>query len=457
MGSGRENLDLSQTIFALTTGNLPSAVAVERVSGPDAFDLARKLFNPVGGKPFEKSRGIFLGELHDVEGKKIDQVLMLAFVSPHSYSGEDTIEFHCHGSIPIIRRLEQVLLELGARPAERGEFSYRAHLNGKLSAGELEGLGDVYLARQVSDLTSIYSRRDGAVETQIDRLRNTLIRLQAILDTAIDFSEEYSAVIHAAEEPLDQVIRECSELIQRYSAFKTGVVSPRIVLAGRSNAGKSSLFNSLLCRYRAIVHEEPGTTRDVIEEDLDIGGRLWKLVDTAGVRENTAGVEKEGISMGEDFLSSASFWLLVVDGTNSLSAAEKNLLDRFCHIPHLIAWNKKDSAGWVLPPAIVGEEFVSISAKTGEGTSALWDRVKDKVLSIPFSHQGALPTAVQCLRLERVVVQLQEIRGALRQNVPAEYIAEQNRSVLGQLESVIGDVGTEDILDRVFGEFCIGK
>ena len=153
-------------------------------------------------------------------------------------------------------------------------------------------------ARQVSDLTRIYSRRDGAIEAQVDDLRNSLIRLQAILDTAIDFSEEYSAVIHAAEEPLGQVIRGCSELIQRYSAFKTGVVSPKIVLAGRPNAGKSSLFNALLCRYRAIVHEEPGTTRDVIEEDLDIGGRLWKLVDTAGVRENTRGVEQEGISTG---------------------------------------------------------------------------------------------------------------------------------------------------------------
>lgn len=450
----QKNLDLSQTIFALTTGPLPTAVAGVKLCGPDSFTIAAKIFAPTSGV-FTKKRDLWVGTLRDLGGKKIDHIVLLSFISPHSHTGEDSIEFHCHGSVPIVSRLQQVLLDLGARPAERGEFSYRAHLNGKMSPEELETLGDLYLARQVTDLDRIYARKDGALEAQIAGLRQQLIRLQAILDTAVDFSEEYSAVTHQAFEPIEGVIRGCSEVIHRYSQFKNGENTPKLVLAGKPNAGKSSLFNALLCRYRAIVHEEPGTTRDVIEEDIEVDGRRWKLVDTAGTRENTAGAEREGIALGADFLASSHYWILVVDGTEGLTSAERGLLATYASIPHLIAWNKKDLPAWQSPER--DQRAIAVSAKGGDGLAQLWDVLRTALARVESPETGPLPTAVQCARLRRVVGQLEEMHAELKNNVPPEFIAEKNRAVLGHLTSVIGEVGTEDILDRVFNDFCIGK
>jgi len=461
----RKNLDLSQTIFSLTTGALPCAVAIVKVCGPEAFSIAARLFHPSVAKfagpgpiPLPRKRAMAFGVIQDLSGRKLDEVLLLSFVAPHSYSGEDTIEFHCHGSVSVVRSLESVLMEVGARPAERGEFSYRALLNGKLSTSDLESLGDVYLAQEPADLRRIYARKDGALQIQIEGLREDLIRLQAILDTAVDFSDEYSAVIHQAIQPLAQVTRGCSEIIQRYSAFRAGSTSPRLVLAGLPNAGKSSLFNAILCRYRAIVNEEPGTTRDVIEEDIVVEGRNWKLVDTAGVREGSHGAELEGISLGEDYLASCSYWVLVVDGTVGLSAGESLLLQRFGSLPHVIVWNKQDLEGSKKTPATLRDEtVVFLSARTGFGLDSLWVVLKRELIGMAAQGMDALPSAVQCSRLEAVLVSLKVLGEELANGTPPEYLAEKNRIILHQLEQVIGEVGTEDVLDRVFSEFCIGK
>lgn len=450
----RRNLDTSQTIFARVTGALPSAVAILKIAGPDAFAVAARLFDP----PLRRERAMVKGAVRDLDGALLDEALALCFVAPHSHTGEDTVELHLHGSEPIVHGVENVLTALGARPAERGEFTYRALLNDKLSAAEVERLGDVFLARQPSDLTRIYARRDGALQAEIDSLRSQLIRLQAVLDTAVDFSEEYSAVIHEATQPLEAVSRGCSAIIQRYSAFKSGQHVPRLVLAGRPNAGKSSLFNALLCRYRAIVHEDPGTTRDVIEEDVEIAGTRWKLVDTAGIRVASTVTEREGISLGENFLAGASFWVLVVDGTEGLEPDDSRLLEQFAGRPHLIAWNKRDLPEWKEPPqCLVGQTVVRVSAKEGESLGPLWTALRAGLERVGGDDRGPLPTATQCVRLETVLTELVDFRTALERGVPPEVLAETNRRILGKLTDVVGVVETEEVLDRVFSDFCIGK
>jgi len=399
---------------------------------------------------------MIMGTLFDHEGKKIDECLALVFVGPNSHTGEDSVEFHCHGSEPVVRKLEEALLHLGAVPAQPGEFSYRAHLNGKISAVEVEDLGDVYLAKDTADLEKIYSRKDGSLSERISALREHLLKTQAILDTAVDFSEEYSDVIGQAKAPLIQTIHECSEITQRYSRFKTGSTVPRLVLAGKPNAGKSSLFNALLGRYRAIVHEEAGTTRDVIEEDIEVQGRRWKLVDTAGFRESSEAREKEGIELGESFLSAASFWILVVDGSRGISLDEENLLEKHGTKPHLVVWNKKDLNQWAAPEGKwYGKSVHPLSAKTSEGINELWSKL-DSELSKKEST-GPLPTAVEASRLEKALGLMKELLARLEKNELPEYLAEINREATRALESVVGEVGTEDVLDRVFGEFCIGK
>lgn len=454
----RQNLDISRTLFALSSGPLPSAVAIERISGPDAFSIARQLFKPASGQTLERARGMTFGALVDEQGQRIDEVLALGFVGPHSFTGEDVVEFHCHGSVPIIRRLESCLLSLGAVPAEKGEFSYRAHFHGKLSAEDLERLGDVFLARQTADLQRIYSRRDGALTQAVEVLRQHLIRLLAIFDTAVDFVDEYSNVVASAREPLETVTHGCSAIIQRYSRFQDGATAGRIVLAGRPNAGKSSLFNGLLCRYRAIVHADPGTTRDVIEEDVEIDGRTWKLVDTAGVRPALGEAERQGIELGADFLEASSFWLLVVDGTQGMGEEERGLLSRFSHRPHAIVWNKKDLAGWCVPADISSKcAVIAVSALQGESLAGLWEVLQSELKSLGMGDFGPLPSAVQANRLKTVVTKLGVMKEDLDKEVPPEYLSEQARAAIQSLESVVGEVGTEEVLDRIFNDFCIGK
>ncbi|NBT57769.1 tRNA uridine-5-carboxymethylaminomethyl(34) synthesis GTPase MnmE [bacterium] len=452
----RKNLTTNKSIFALASGRLPCAVAIEKISGRDSIDLARKLFKPAQGGELEKKRAMIMGTLFDQEGKKIDECLALIFIGPHSHTGEDSVEFHCHGSEPVIRKLEEALLHLGAVPAQPGEFSYRAHLNGKVSATDVDNLGDVYLAKDPADLEKIYSRKDGSLSERIGALREHLLKTQAILDTAVDFSEEYSDVIGQAKAPLIQTIHECSEIIQRYSRFKKGATSPRLVLAGKPNAGKSSLFNALLGRYRAIVHEEAGTTRDVIEEDIEVLDRRWKLVDTAGFRESSETREKEGIELGERFLSAAAFWILVVDGAMGISPDEENLIEKYGNKPHLVVWNKKDLDQWMAPRGKwYGQSVHPLSAKTAEGINELWAKLETE-LSKNESH-GPLPTAVEASRLEKALELMEALVVQLDRNELPEYLAETNREATRALELVVGEVGTEDVLDRVFGEFCIGK
>jgi len=456
----RRNLNTDTTIFALASGRLPSAVAVEKISGPLAFEIAQRLFQKASRKPIEKQKGVYLGSLSDLHGKKIDDCLMLTFVAPHSHTGEDSIEFHCHGSVSIIRKLESTLLELGAKPAGKGEFSYRAHLNNKISATEIESLADIFLAEDPADLTKIYERKDGGLETKIGFLKEKLIQTQAVLDTAVDFSEEYSSVVSQARQPLEAAIRECSEIIQRYEVFSQQKRTAKVVLAGKPNAGKSSLFNALLGRYRAIVHEEAGTTRDVIEEDIEIKGRRWKLVDTAGVRQTSEKTEQEGLELGERFLSAASFWILVVDGSVGASKEEELLIERFGNKPHLVIWNKADLPQWNSPfdGRWYEKSIHRVSAKTGLGLIDFWKKLESLV--VPEEDSGPLPTLVECERLKQAKQGMEELHAGLSgvsHSLPPEILAEKNREALMKLEVVIGAVGTEDVLDRVFGEFCIGK
>lgn len=451
----RQSLDLQETIFALASGSLPCAVAILRLSGPGTFDFARKYFRSASGGAWEPVRGMLFGVIIDADGREIDSVVALTFVAPHSFTGQDVLEIQCHGSLAIVARLEKLFVESGFRPAERGEFSYRAFHEGRLSVDGIETLGDVFLARQASDLDRIYQRKDASVEQEIELARADLVRLQAILDTAVDFSEEYASVVESALIPLQRGQDRCAEIAGRYEAFKSGERVPRLVLAGRPNAGKSSLFNALLCRYRAIVHESAGTTRDAIEEDIELAGRRWKLVDTAGMREASSEAERQGIELGTDFLEAASFWVLVVDGTEGLSGPELDLIGQFGTKPHLIVWNKKDLPTYV-PPPVKSAVVFEVSARTGDAIRELAGLLQTRVPTLE-EVTSALPSSLQAKRLREAVVGLEALKTELNLGVPPEVLGERNRKVLRCLESVVGEVGVEEVLDRVFSEFCIGK
>lgn len=452
----RKNLSLEDTIFALTTGALPTAVAVVKLSGPKAFSIAEKIFFPVGEK-FLKQRSVWVGSLRTLENKKLDDIVAISFVAPHSHSGEDTVEFHCHGSIAIIKALEKELLQLSARPASKGEFSYRAMLNGKQTPSDLENLGDIFKSVHSVDLEAIYARKDGGLEKKIQALRSKLVSLQAILDTAVDFTEEYSHVADQAAQVIDSLIHECSLVTQRYSRFGGGKSAPKAVLVGLPNAGKSSLFNALLGRYRAIVSEEAGTTRDVIEEQIEILERPWSVVDTAGFRETGSSIEKEGMQLGTSFLSSATIWILVVDGVKGLKQKEWELLETYFHIPHLIFWNKKDLKDWNRAPVNISTKVIEGSVLDPEDIELFWQKLEALCQATQISEVGPTPTAVQAGRLDSVGTALKDLKDSIGLGFPPEILAERNRSIMVQLENVVGKVEVDDVLGRIFSEFCIGK
>lgn len=447
----RKSLSFEDTVFALASGPLPCAVAIYRVSGRGALAWAAKYFRGGSGKKPE-SRSMLYGVIVDAAGQEVDQVLLLTFIAPHSFTGENVIEIQCHGSVAVAEKLERLFLAEGFRPAERGEFSYRAFHYGKMDLGAMAQLGDVFTARSGHDLERVYQRRDAALEAEVGKVRERLIRLQAILDTAVDFSEEYSSVVESAKGPLGEARDLCRSIANRYEVFKQGGQTPRLVLAGAPNAGKSSLFNALLCRYRAIVHSEAGTTRDAIEEDVELRGRRWKLVDTAGYRDAGSETERQGIDLGASFLESASFWVLVVDGTIGLTEPEARLLKTYGALPHLVVWNKKDLPGF-LPSDRADFETSALDSESVRKLAAL---LSEKAVPPPESTR-ALPTSFQAKRLLAAADALDGLLKDLSSGVVPEVLGEANRMVLRQVESVVGDVGVEEVLDRVFAEFCIGK
>ena len=472
----RSNTDCSKTIFALASGALPSAIAVVKISGPKAFEVARTLFNsskqpknhfmdPNGvfqetANDLRREREMRLGDLKTLSGELIDSVLMLKFPLPHSHTGEDVVEFHCHGTEPIWRKIHDELIGFGLHPASPGEFSYRAYLNGKLSLPDVETLSDVFVAKEFVDLRAIYLRRDGSIERSILVLREHFLRLLAILDTAVDFSEEYSSVVDHAKEPIHVIIRECSVITQRYSVFRQrGQHCARIVLAGCPNAGKSSVFNALLCRYRSIVNERPGTTRDIIEEDIELGDQLLKLVDTAGMRLEATNIENQGITMGREALSLSKLWILVVDGTVGLKAFDEKLLSEYGNQDHIIIWNKLDMEEWEeAPPNGIGNGVVvNVSAKTGDGISNLWELLGSRFKKNISGGNVPLVSVSQNIILHSVLVKLNQILGDLDNRLPPEIISERCRQTLNGLEGVVGTVDTEEVLSKIFSQFCIGK
>ena len=400
---------------------------------------------------------MFYGELKDSEANLIDNVLMLTFVGPNSFTGENVVEFQCHGSVSVVSSVENALLSAGAFQAEAGEFSYRAFLNGKMSFGAVEQLGDVFRARDQADLQLVYRRRDGSMEAFVSSLRERLLQVQAILDTAVDFVDEYSEVLEQVKAPITQVIHESSMAIQRFSHLKDASHSPRLVLAGAPNAGKSSLFNAMLGRYRTIVHDSPGTTRDVVEELVEIGSRRWRIVDTAGFRDQTEGAELQGLELGEGFLGSAEAWLLVVDGAVGMGDADRRLLATFGHKPHRVIWNKVDADRWIEPPEDIEGQVIRISAKTGQNLELFWQTIRDLLSKSELPGYIPLPSMSQTEKLQIVVEDLGNMLRDLSAIGVPEVLAEQNRQILGKIESIIGPVDNEDVLDRVFGDFCIGK
>ncbi len=445
-------MNLDDTIAALSTPPGRGGLGIVRLSGPQARDIAARFLSPVEWLPWHAR----LADLLDRQGRVIDQVVVTFFEKPRSYTAEDVVEISCHGAPVVLRHAVERALAGGARLAEPGEFTLRAFLNGRIDLPQAEAVRDLI------DATTLYQARiaaqqvSGSVSRRLAPLKEPLVELIALLEAGIDFAEDDIGVAAPAEilrriDPLREAIGALARSFQYGSLVRQGLT---LAIVGRPNVGKSSLFNRLLEQDRAIVTDVPGTTRDLVSETAAIGGIPLKLYDTAGIREGAGRVESLGIERSFQAMADADLTLVVVDISQPLDAQDEALLARARgQGRHLVVGNKSDLGGAGCAAC------VPVSALTGQGISPLREAILEAL-----APQGAFEQEagfITSLRHEQLLREsesyLEKARAAVETGIPHEMVLLDLYAALRPLDAITGATTADDILNRIFSTFCIGK
>jgi len=447
----------ADTIAAIATPPGPGGIGVVRVSGARAAQLADDVFRRRHAAGWQTHR-LYHGRIIATDGTAIDEGLAVLMRAPHSYTGEDVLELHCHGSPVLLQRVLQSVLGRGARPARAGEFTQRAFLNGKLDLAQAEAVAELVRARTSDAAHAAAEQLFGGLSAHLAALRQTLIGAKAHLEACIDFSDEELGLDAAAiGNDLAGAHRGIAALLRTYARGRLLRDGLRVAITGRPNAGKSSLLNALLGAERAIVTAEPGTTRDVIEASADFDGVPIVLYDTAGLRDGIDAAERLGIDRARSVAAGADVVLVVLDTSSSL-APQRALLDRG---EALAVLNKID-----LPMAWTADELAAVSARAPVvrvsatvplGLDALRDAITQRARIAWSDHLPTLTSARQFDALAKAEASLTRAIDALGHGVPADLIAVDLQAALDHVGAVTGVVTSEEILDAVFREFCIGK
>lgn len=431
-----------------------SAVGLLRLSGQRSREIVEAMTRGAG----LRGRKASLRELIDQSGNAVDQVLVTLFPGPRSYTGEDVVEVSCHGSPPVLRFATERSVELGARLAAPGEFTRRAFRNGRMDLVQAEGV------RELIDATTLYQARVAAQQTtgllsrELHDVKRQLVELIALLEAGIDFAEDDVEVAGTDEilRRLDPVRAEVNRLVQGCAVGKVVRAGIRLAIVGRPNVGKSSLFNRLLGRDRAIVNPTAGTTRDVISESASFDGIPVELVDTAGIRTSDDVVESEGVERSWQALADADCALVVVDLSRAERAADRELWHRtreFC--PALLVGNKSD-----LDRQYAGDEPVlRVSARTGDSIKELRGRIRSSAVpGLDGMQEGSFVTSIRQEGLLReALAGLDKAAAAVESRVPHEMLLLDCYDALRPMDAITGATTLDDILDRIFSTFCIGK
>lgn len=448
------------TIAAIATATGAGGIGVVRLSGAEVDTIAARLFVPRAPGPL-RSREMRLGQAVDQAGEAIDQVLAVRMPAPHSYTGEDVLELHCHGGALVLRRILARCLECGARAAEPGEFTRRAFLNGRLDLVQAEAVAEVISARTEAALRTGMRHLSGALSAALGEIRDGLVGIRAHTEALIDFAEEEIDIApQAVAAEVDAVLAAVERLIASHARGRLLREGFRVALLGRPNAGKSSLLNALLGRERAIVTPIPGTTRDVIAESLEIDGVAVVLADTAGVRAHPDEVERLGIERARSEAAGADAVLLVLDRSQPLGGDDHSLLEETA-APGLVVVNKTDLAPAWDPGDLADPRRrprVEISALTGAGLDALRGAIGSLVSGADVDPEAPVVTVLRHREaLERARASLLLARQSLAGGTPIDVAAVDIQAAVEHIGSITGEVTTEEVLDRIFREFCVGK
>ena len=455
-------------IAAIATGGNPTAIGIVRVSGEGCFACCDRVFRAFNGSPFSQQtpRNMVFGEMLDAQGRVIDQGLAVRFPGPRSYTGEDSAEFHCHGSPVVLRELLDALFAAGARQAKAGEFTQRAFLNGRLDLTQAEAVIDLIDAETAAAARNAAAQLDGGLRRVLEPIQDSLLDITSRFYAVVDYPDEdiedvkpeqVAEALSSAEKQLSSLLATC----QRGKVLKSGV---RTAIVGRPNAGKSSLLNALAGYERAIVTDIPGTTRDTVEESVLCGGVLLRLIDTAGIRDTEDVVEQKGVERSRKALESADLVLAVVDGSVPLTDEDLEVLRLAAENPRWIAvfskcdlWDTKaHSVGIIGSPAPAAS--VTLSSVTGEGLGDLENAVAALFPAGDPKEAGSLLTdqrQEEAARRARDAVR--RAKDALENGLTPDAVLTDAEEALDSLGELTGRTAKEEIVSRIFSRFCVGK
>ncbi len=454
------------TIAAIGTPHGESGIGIVRVSGPLAEKVATRLFRPKKRTARLKSHQLYYGEIIEPEnGKLLDEVLLTLMRRPKTYTREDVLEINCHGGYLVLRRVLEVVLGQGVRVAQPGEFTKRAYLNGRIDLSQAEAVIDVIRAKTAKSLKMANQQLRGNLSHEIEGLRARVVRSLALVEASIDFPDEEIEVNEdAVGVNLEESQRTVKGLIESYEEGRIYRDGVSVSIVGKTNVGKSSLLNALLKEDRAIVTPIPGTTRDVIEEVINIHEIPIRLVDTAGMRRVSDPIEREGVRLTKGKVAEADMVILVVDGSRGLDTNDWEIIDEVRGKKKVVAVNKRD-----LPIKISMEQIhgalpntraVEISALKNRGIDKLKKTLYSALTRDGIGSTGGevvVVNARQKKALEGSLECLRRAKEGIEGEIPFELVALELRSCLDHLGEIGGETTTEEVLECIFSQFCIGK
>lgn len=439
-------------IVAIATSRLEAAISMIRISGPDSIAFVQKFFT---GKILEKaSHTINYGYIVD-DGQRIDEVLVNIYRGKRTFTGEEMVEINCHGGVFITSRVLEVCIKNGARMAERGEFSKRAFLNGRIDLSQAEAISDIITAKNSYATDLALKGISGTISNFIEDLKEDLIQIITQIEVNIDYPE-YDDVEELTASSLlpksSELLTKMNKIIEDSKNIKLVKEGIKTVIIGRPNVGKSSLLNALLQEDKAIVTNIAGTTRDIVEGSISIDGIVLNMIDTAGIRETDDIIESMGVEKSKELINEADLVLLVIDGSTTLSDEDIQLLDLTKDATRLVVINKADQG------TKVNLDGVIISAKNNN-ISALTNQIKNmfELGKIIDNNDHILTNARQTMLLQRASQALKQAVEAMNMYVPTDLIVTDLYECWNNLKEILGEKAKEDLLDELFKRFCIGK